>query len=368
MLRRIYSEILQLYDWIDRKVTRFRYQTFDILWQKIKLRNYTSGILKVEEFSPLPSDDFCIFVYYEPDGYVSNSVKRVLGELKKQNVNVLLSVNSNLSELQLDYFSNTVQAILYRNNQGFDFGSYKDSVRFLKERGDGVRRLLFLNDSVFYASTGLPEMIASLLKDSDAVALFENWGEGYHLQSFGFSVSSDTFNSGPFTTFWRDYIPVNNRLYAIESGEKELSRAILAGARSSEVIYTAAKLRTPIIDDADFSIFENLRTFAHPWRGSLANLDKLSLDEFLADKVIEFINVTSPIHAGAYLFPKYMLSPVYKKDLVYRGRFSFWEIENWLPDVMPDDEAEEYLTLLRKKGDSSSLSTVHNKQYKIGVK
>lgn len=368
MIQRLYGEFRQLTAWADRKISTVRYIDLDIANQKRRLAGYTSGVKQVEQVSPLPSSNYCIFVYYEPDGAVSGSVRRVLHELRRQNVNVLLCVNFELSDVQNKAFSGLVHSILHRNNQGFDFGSYKDGVNFLRESGFEVDRLIFLNDSVYYISSGLREMISGLLREDDVVGLFENWGEGYHIQSFGVSVSGYVYKSRSFVDFWNEYSPINNRIFAIEFGEKRFCRAILSVARSSEVLYTASKLRSHFVRDEGASVFDNLRKFAHPWRGAIANLDKGASREFVADKVVEFINATSPVHAGAYFFPRHLKCPLFKKDLVYRGRFSFWEIENWIGEVAEGPEASELLTVLRKKGDSTGLSNTDKRKYRIGVK
>jgi hypothetical protein len=82
----------------------------------------------------------------------------------------------------------------------------------------------------------------------------------------------------------------------------------------------------------------------------------------------DIVNVTSPIHAGAFLFPYFMRCPLYKKDLVYRQRFQFWELSILLEKTLPRDEHGEFMLVLRQKGDHKRLSIPDLRRYEIGVK
>jgi len=346
----------------------YRYCTRDINQQTAALSNYTSGIAEVIECSPLASRSYAAFVYYEPQQTVSKSVQRIVAELRAQDINVFILCNHDLSADQTDFFREHSHSIVLRNNQGFDFGAYKDIVGYLDDLGIAIDRLMLLNDSVFYASPGLKEFVASLLGPEDVIGAYENWAEDHHLQSFAISFSGRVLSSESFLQFWADYVPINNRVHAIEAGEKKLTRAALAAARTSRVVFNVSALSDTLIE-SNRTFTDALTIFPHPWRGSLEGLNRKRLAvPTLVTKFIDVINQTSPVHSGAYLFPKYLQSPVYKKDLVYRGRFAFWEIQSWLPELMPADEAAEFLNVLRKKGDVSHLARADYNRYRVGAR
>ena len=361
-LRNLGTRVLAEFDkkmHLEREISR----------QLEELAGYTSSITNVQACSPLGSDTIVLFVYYEPTGFVSSSVQRVLRALRNAGADTYLICNHDLSEEQSTFFSSTVHSVIRRGNQGFDFGAWKDAVEFAVEQQMSPRRIVFLNDSVFFGSTGLDEFVTRLLSHShDAIAAYENWGEDHHLQSFALSVAGEIFESTEFRSFWAGYVPISNRLHAIETGEKHLSRAVMSVARSSSVIYPAAHLYTAILESRE-PLLDRLFTYPQPWR---AWMDALMTEdrgyEYIANKAVELINVTSPIHSGAYFFPRYAHSPLFKKDLVYRSRFAFWEIEQWIGDLLPADEAAEYLGLLRTKSDANALTKKDRRLFNIGAK
>ena len=369
IVNRMYNEFKIVRDGLARAIHRRKFILRDINAQKKALKDYVSDIKEVISGDPLNSDVFCIFIYYEPQDLVSRSVQRALSELREQNVNVILAVNHNLTDAQLAYFKANCYAVILRGNQGFDFGGYKDVIRYMKERRVEPSRLIIMNDSLFFGSAGLREMISRLLGPEDVISSYENWSgaEHHHLQSFCISLSDYVYRSQSFEKFWRDYIPINNRIFAIEQGEKKLSAALLAYARTTHVVFSTSMLHDALLKE-EVPFREELFTLPQPWRVWIDQADNSKPYEHLVRMIAELVNSTSPIHAGAYYFPKMLKSPLLKKDLVYRHRFDFWEVERWAPRILSEDEVEEYLTILRKKGDENKLSKTDIAKYRIGAK
>ncbi|WP_289043987.1 rhamnan synthesis F family protein [uncultured Aliiroseovarius sp.] len=351
---------------IERAAFWTRYIAFDRIKDRVLLNNYVDDIQNAEMVSDKTDGSFAIFVYYEPGQTVSASVQRIIRSLAKADVNIILMSNHALSDEQHAFFRDHCHTLIRRGNQGFDFGCYKDAIKFIGEKGLSPERLIILNDSVFYASPGLDDFVAALDGEEDVIAAYENWGEDYHLQSFSISVSHDVLTSRPFQQFWKSYIPSNNRVLAIELGEKQLSYAILESAKTTKVIYSVDQLYRRLLDSGGVEESMLRTTVAVSWRGAISP-SPINIKHRVVE-VCGLIARTSTIHSGAYFFPKYMASPIYKKDLVYRGRFRLWEVGAWLQDIMPADEREEFLNLLRQKGDSSQLTTWDKFKFRNGLK
>ncbi|MEP5220806.1 MAG: rhamnan synthesis F family protein [Lentilitoribacter sp.] len=314
-----------------------------------KLRNFTSAILDVKECSPsLGQNNFAIFVYYEPDGKLSKSARNILSSLQKQSIDTLLISNHYLSDEQYNDISGLVHKVIIRSNRGFDFGAYKDAVSYLIKNELVPKKLLFLNDSVYFFSKGLENFVQSLLGPEDIVCSFENCDvdHAYHIQSFALGVSENVFLSNSFRNFWTRYRPVSNRLHAIENGEKLLSVALLKSARTMDVIYPIERivsLRDDLVPD-DFKKF-----IVMPIDRSLL---KNPNDEFLDMSQIKyriFSNIRNPIHDGTYYFSR-IGCPIVKKDIVFRNRYKFWEVSEIFRDVYDKEELDEFFLMLRKKG------------------
>lgn len=357
------------YRHVLRRWRRLRHITLPIALEHRRLRGYTSVIGSVVPGAVDHSlGRYAIFVIFPQDDRLDPSVERALAALVRAGVDTAVVSNVGLSPAMVDQLRPLAWRIVQRANVGFDFGAYKDAVEYLGRERPDLERLLILNDSVFYASRGLDDYVRELLGPEDVVAAFENWGEGYHLQSFGLSVSGSVFRSAVFQAYWKAYVPVSNRIHAIQAGEKRLSDAALRAAASSRVVYSASALydrlrEAPAEDRAD------TRILPKPYREALAATagPTFSIAE-QARSLVDFVNTTSPIHSGAHLFPKYLGCPIYKKDLVYRQRFEFWDLDDLLKEVLDPAELEEFMLAIRRKGDHRRLSKADLAKYLVGVK
>ena len=346
---------------------KLRYFTLPRAISSYRLADYTTAVHARHDGEIEARGRIAVFVHWNPGTTIDPSTGRMIEALRDGGYAVLIVSNSKLTDDQLAWLRPRCWRMLERGNQGFDFGAWKDGMNHLYEEDVPIDRLILLNDSVFFSDRGLPEMVAALDRDHDLVSAFENWGEGYHVQSFTVSLSGFVATSEPFRRFWRDYMPFSNRIHAIDAGEKALSRTALKVARTSEVIYSTSSLYNAIVDAP--KLRDPLIRLPIQWRGYYqASTNEKSTREWIANKIIDIVNATSPIHAGAYYFPKLLDCPLYKNDLVYRARFQFWEIENWLPELMDADIGREFLTRLRAKGDASALSPVDRRKYNIGIK
>ncbi len=371
LVQRIHASLTLVRRFLVRRYSKLVYVDLDIAFQKVRLSGYTSNIRKVDSFSEDRSGKFCIFVFYDPSGRVSGSVRRILTCLHEAGVNTLIVCNHALGEDQKSVFKEVSHSIIERGNQGFDFGAFKDAISYLQENGFDPERLILLNDSIFYREKGLGAFVSGLLGSADVIAAFENWAEDYHMQSFALSLSNRVFRARPFREFWKGYVPVNNRIHAIENGEKRLSAALLASGVDSKVLYSVADLYRQLVKDDLNLDAENIH-IPIQWRrvNSASETDPARTCQSrheVAEFLSQTVGATSPIHSGPYYFAKYLECPIFKRDLVYRQRFHFWEIDDWSKEIMQEDERVEFCHMLRQKGDANSLPPAKRRRYDVGV-
>lgn len=359
------------------------YKNIDPQWQKLWLRNYNSDIRETfEGKSRSESGSYCIFVYYETNGRVSTSVRNILSALKRRNVNTIVVTNVALSEEQKVFLLECSHTIILRGNQGFDFGAYKDCINHLQKDAPDLTRIILLNDSVYYFSSGIDDFVNGLLGQEDSIAAFENWDpiHAYHLQSFALSVSSEVFKHPAFVSFWKKYSPINNRLHAIESGEKKLSGACLKASTSTKIVFAtedavkASEKGASELEPFEFFISSPIdirkdKSFVFS-RDALNGRQKATTEElnslrFLAN--VDGIYRGSPIHSGMMFFVWYAGCPMVKKDIVYREQFRFWEVEYILRKRFDSHEVDEFLTMVRKKGTLKNLDFLQQVKTRIGA-
>lgn len=367
------KSIVIYYTQVDPRLQKYR----------LKLKGYNGDIkTTIEGASLTDSGIYCIFVYYETDGKVSRSVQNILETLQRQNINIILVTNANLSERQSTYLTAHTHTIVLRGNQGFDFGAYQDCINHLRDTAPNLSRLIILNDSVYYFSKGIESFVQGLMGEEDSIAAFENWDpiHAYHLQSFALSVSGDVFRHPAFESFWKKYIPINNRLHAIERGEKKLSEACLKASSSTRVIYstqdalTAAETAVDDLKPFEFYIStpvdirsEKSFIFSPESLSGKVKSDNESLKSLKFFSNIDGIYRGSPIHAGMMFFSWYTDCPTVKKDIIYREQFRFWEVDYILRKRFDSEEIDEFLTLARKKGTLKNIDFLKQVKARIGA-
>ncbi len=334
---------------------RHIYIRYQILVSKYKLKGYTDDIIEIiDGKANHNSKIFCAFVYYEPNGKISLSAQNIFSELTKNNVNVVSICNMLPSEVQIKFLQDHSHKIILRGNTGFDFGAYKDAITWLSKSKYDIERFVLLNDSVYYFSKGLGDFVKSLCDSEDVISAFENWQpqHAYHIQSFALSVSKSVFYSDAFQKFWENYIPVANRYFAIQHGEKKLSKAILKVSQSSRIIFSISRTRQFIQDarNSDIDPIDTVIACPIELRGRMAQFLEEDASHSARDiAVLENISMGSPIHTGLYYFSR-LGCPIVKKDVVFRNQYNFWDVESILTKVYEQNELDEYLTMLRKKG------------------
>lgn len=351
-------------------IVRIPHTLLNVL-RSIQLMSYDTSIQKIINANNRDSSNkYAIFVYYEPNGGVSKSAINILNALQLASVNSIVVCNHELSEEQVSHLKKYAHKIIVRKNQGADFGGYKDAVDYLIREGVKVERLGFLNDSVYYFSKGVDKFVEDLFDREGVSTAFENWQvpHKYHLQSFAICVNSKIFKSSSFSNFWKNYRPVSSRVYAIEKGEKALTESILKSSPEINVIYSIQKV-IDNFENFEISRFDLNASFPTALKGIVNHSfmhDTKDNKEISKMNIINAISAYSPIHTGARFFI-HLGCPFLKKDMVYRMGFSAWEVENICLNAFDDSEVNEFMSIIRKKGNAYSLPIFKRALFAIGI-
>lgn len=362
------TALWKAYRAVRKYVLHQRYVTLPVAVEKVRLRRYEHARRRVHEGHVAASDRVALCVHWNPTGDPDVPYLRLLDALAARGVAIVLVINGGAGADYVESLKPRCWRIVERDNQGADFGAWKDGVDYLRGEAVPVDRLLLFNDSVYFRQNGLAEFVDAFLEPRyDVTAAFENWGEGYHVQSFALAVSRRVYESPQFTGFWRDYVPVTNRIHAIERGEKKLSQAVLAAAVTTNVLYSNARLFDALREGGDLG--NPLSKMPIPRRDRFADaIEDDQSREWVSAQITEVMESTSPIHAGAYYFPKYLGCPILKYDIVYRDRFYYWEVQDWCRDFLGSEEQAEYLDRLRRKGHGNMLKGADKRKFAVGVK
>jgi hypothetical protein len=293
-----------------------------------------------------PGNVHAVFLIWQPQAtawYVTNA----LAALAEAGINVTLVVNHPLSEARLAELRPFADRIMLRDNSGRDMGGYRDAI--LSFAGREPERLLLMNDSVYYFRAGLTEMVQRLATSPcDVCATYENWEYHHHFQSFCYSVSRYMLEQPAFQQFWRDYLPVNARPWAINKGEVGSSRRMVRLARSTEVLFNPVKLREALADVDSMGLqdlFGHLPIDLRPAAGG-PRLRQETVMRQLTDAIV----ARSQIHSGGFLYRRFLGAPLIKRDLLFRQQYHLHEIESLLNIVGAEGHTADIITEMRAKG------------------
>jgi hypothetical protein len=197
---------------------------------------------RVVDCKAMTSPHLAIFVVHQKNDlpfYVKNMVEALIAN----HVRVVVAVNGEVNADARTYLESHCHRVIYRKNTGRDFGAYQDALSM--EILDRYQKVLLVNDSVFYFKKNLEKLIGDTLKsEEDWVALYDNFNEGYHAQSFFLCFGAEVLRSKTFKIFWRGYWPFNLRYRVIHKGELYLSHVLVDAGFHCHVVMNGPDLES----------------------------------------------------------------------------------------------------------------------------
>ena len=259
-------------------------------------------------FRPISNRPVAIMAIWENEK-LRKDVARFLNILESKEIDVILVNTGKLAKSEVEKLK--CATYIERYNYGRDFGSYKCGFKFLQvnTRLEELPRLLFFNDSVFYADICLGDFVGALCdSDKPVLGATETFEVIHHLGSFCVSVGPSVLRNSRFEKFWSRYKPSNLRPVTIRRGEMQMSR-ILAQCSTSNpplsAIYSASNVRTKIMTEPDLLILANNRgrVSSRNWNSSslVHRVKSVILDlgisvEALVSQEVEFNVETADLH------------------------------------------------------------------------
>ena len=174
-----------------------------------------------------------IFVLYQPKGLLASTLLTV-DHLVGQGWSVFVISNAPLSTTDHTALSQRATAILQRPNVGYDFGAYREGIRYLEQLGHVPDRLILMNDSTWFPLRQTDDTLARMAALNVAMAghiykieSSEKRGRD-HLESHLLMFDRQMLSSAAFARFWRDYRMSSDRAATVARGEKALTQLALA--------------------------------------------------------------------------------------------------------------------------------------------
>lgn len=253
---------------IRREWARFGQQLRTIpeaLWEPAAQRRHEAAFdagFPVAEGSVSLGEKVAIVLCWQPKG-VAQSLVDMCAHLAGAGYAPLLVANAPLGEEGRARLAPVVWQMLERPNFGYDFGGYRDGIRFLQARGVTPSRLVILNDSIWYPLWPGDD---TLLRMEDSAAdivgtVLRRRGGELFLESYFYSIAGRVFAHAAFGDFWRDLRLTSNKYKVIRRGERGFSRAMREAGLRLEGLFTEDGFRTAIAA-ADEQLLRETLTFS----------------------------------------------------------------------------------------------------------
>ena len=377
----MFRRLGDLYDRLLQKITIFLYYYIPIIAAHLRPFQRSSNIREAYTGSTsFNTGRYAIYILWQPrtiPWYVLNMLKG----LRSHHVNTIIVSNHKLTSEQLETLQGLCSQVLVRGNKGLDFGAYKDAILHLVDRENAVERLIMMNDSVYVFNRGLRKLLGELLDDKyQVVSAYENWELHYHFQSFCIGLAGTVLYDPQIKRYWQNYFPISSRRWCIHAGEVKFSQALRKVASSFKIVFDINELLDAVMVNSDLPTLLLHREFVPgSVRGHYPSDDVLSsLKDTDVDKRIltlrrfkeTFSNALmsrAQAHTGAFLFAKYLSSPLLKRDIVYRELFTIYEVERMLLELGFTSECQPILDEMRRRGTAAHLKGFAKRRYRLGL-
>ena len=158
---------------------------------------------RVEPPDDLEGKEVCLFVANAPFGYVSELTQAYLAALRGAGIlTILCPIVASLDAPLDPRLGEVADAVVVRENGGFDFGAWADVLRALPALWS-AERLLFANDSVIGPLVPMERLLDNIrAENAGFFALSECTDFRHHAQSFFFGWSRANLAAPALREFW----------------------------------------------------------------------------------------------------------------------------------------------------------------------
>ena len=274
--RKIRRELWRLHSNFTVWVSKVFYEPirriiFDHFFQH--LLNLNSGELKLTQ-------RVAVLVIFQPQG-VLQSTLLLLDHLRENGWSVLVVSNHKLTVLDRAKVLSQCSQLMERPNVGYDFGAYRDGIRYLWKLDKKPENLVLLNDSTWFPirsnDTSLRRMEALKVDLSGHIYKIEvaKKRERDHLESHLLMFGKRFLEHPAFLQFWNNYRMSDNRGNTIKYGEKKITQTALSLGLSVQGLHTRDSFLEILGKLSDVELSNIVRQMVHHSSDAKAYCDKL---------------------------------------------------------------------------------------------
>jgi len=321
--------------------------------------NRKHKIYKVIMTSSSTSSKIAIVAAF-PRGNLLDSICRLVDRLRFNGYHVIVIMNEGSSKSKdwIDELSNRDLTIICRPNIGRDFGAYQAGIRYVHNLPiySNLERILFANDSVYYFPDSENFLDNILNVDGNWIAMFVNFQQSIHAQSFFQIFNRELFTNNAFLDFWSNYYPTNFRHRVINNGELKLAGLLIEAGFFPKPFVTAE-----LIESSDQSHLVNREEKFALWSNFGSMIPGL-LAASEEDHNLQFRRVftrLNPTHHVGIVSTRVLKAPL-KLDLLRTGLVSLSGLRDVAKGAgLTGLELENFTAEMSSKGSDASFSGFH---------
>jgi hypothetical protein len=190
-----------------------------------------------------------LLLIYQPK-HLAKSILWTCSHLIEQGYAPLIVSNSELVPESLELLKSKSWKIMLRPNVGYDFGGYKDGIRYLKEANLNMDFLLVMNDSIWfplYQSDQTLKIMEQSPEDFSGLLERQRTPKTFHfnkarasrpfLGSYFWLFKKQTLSHPAFNYFWNSYKPTSSKFHTIRNGERLLTPTLVEAGLTYQALF-----------------------------------------------------------------------------------------------------------------------------------
>jgi hypothetical protein len=262
------------------------------LVQRLHDRRFAAGF-PVRPGNVCLTGKVALLVIYQPTR-LRPSTKNLCRHLIRKGYAPFVVSNAALSDEAQHALKPLTWRLMLRPNTGHDFGAYRDGLLTLRSWNVTLRRVLVMNDSVWYPVAPADTFIERLeAADADVTGTVMRSGRrGDFLESYCYLLKERCLDNPDFWTFWEDYRLTSNKYKVIRRGERGHSQALMRAGLSvkgvcSDEAFVAGLER---FSDAELALTLRYSAFVDPkMRATAKALLRAPRDDGWHKNVVRFV-------------------------------------------------------------------------------
>ena len=172
----------------------------------------------------------CIFAHFNKTNNLENYVIDYLNAIKELVDEIIFVSTSDIKPHKINLLNTIVSKIIIKENKGYDFGSWKDGLFFIKNNYENLpKEIILCNDSCYISKNRFKKAVSSMRnnKKIDFWGITRNYSFGLHIQTYFISLNSRPLNDNQFWEIVNSWKHQNRKLNYIMKYEIGLSRFLI---------------------------------------------------------------------------------------------------------------------------------------------